>query len=82
VGLVIERARRPDEVDGMRWYTDDHRAVLYEEWFHCDDLGVQLVPVIARFKQSEACRTGVPTPGLPPPKVRRRLPSTTHHPPT
>ena len=35
-------------------------SVLYEEWFHCTDLGTQLVPVIARFHASEAKATGVP----------------------
>ena len=54
----------------MRWYTADYGAVLYEEWFHCDDLGVQLVPVIARFKETEAFRTGVPSSPPAPPRVR------------
>lgn len=35
-------------------------SVLYEEWFHCTDLGTQLVPVIARFNASDAKATGVP----------------------
>lgn len=36
---------------------------LFERWFYCDDLGVQLVPVIKEFFASEQCRTGRPIPG-------------------
>jgi 3-hydroxyanthranilate 3,4-dioxygenase len=43
-------------------YTEDAHP-LYEEWFHCTDLGVQLKPVIARFMASEQHKTGVPVPG-------------------
>lgn len=35
---------------------------MYEEWFHCTDLGVQLKPVIARFMASEQHKTGAPLP--------------------
>lgn len=62
VGLVLERERLPGEVDGLRWYTADGQQVLYEETFHCTDLGVQLKPVIERFFASECCKTGVPSP--------------------
>ena len=70
IGLVIERERLPNESDGLRWYTADHTQVLYEEWFYCEDLGMQLVPVIERFRASEAFKTGAPSgpPGVP--KVR------------
>lgn len=36
---------------------------LFERWFYCDDLGVQLVPVIEEFFASEQYRTGRPIPG-------------------
>ena len=36
---------------------------LFEKWFYCDDLGVQLVPVIKEFFASEQYRTGRPLPG-------------------
>lgn len=62
VGLVLERERLPGEIDGLRWYTADGLQVLYEETFHCTDLGVQLKPVIERFFASECCKTGVPAP--------------------
>lgn len=68
-GLVMERARRPGELDGLRYYTADFAAVLYEEWFHCADLGKDLKPVIDRFHASDAKRTGVPARAYPPPPV-------------
>lgn len=36
---------------------------LFEKWFYCDDLGVQLVPVIKEYFASEQYRTGRPLPG-------------------
>lgn len=61
VGFVMERERKPDEIDGLRWYTRDGSGrILYEEFFHCTDLGVQLKPVIERFFAMECYRTGVP----------------------
>jgi len=69
VGLVMERERIPGEMDGLRWYTPEHDAVLYEEWFHCTDLGRDLKPVIERFNSSEAKKTGVPRKDDAPPPV-------------
>ena len=34
--------------------------VLYQEFFHCEDLGTQLKPVIERFHASEAYKTNRP----------------------
>ena len=33
----------------LRFYCEDGVTVLYEEWFHCTDLGTQLVPIITRY---------------------------------
>ena len=64
VGLVLERARRAHERDALRWYARDGSGrVLYEETFHCTDLGTQLRPVIERFNASEQCRSGEPAAG-------------------
>jgi hypothetical protein len=41
--------------------------VLYEEWFHCTDLGVQLAPVISRFLASDCYASGQPADGEPAP---------------
>lgn len=35
--------------------------ILYQEWFHCFDLGVQLKPVIDRFFASDECHAGRPS---------------------
>jgi len=62
LGLVVERRREQDEVDGLRWYRDFETCeeVLYERYFHCADLGRDLVPVVQKYKASEECATGVP----------------------
>jgi len=63
IGLVIERERLGNEMDGLRFYTNDScEEVLYEEWFHCTDLGVQLKPVIERYFASDVYKTRKPTP--------------------
>eukprot|EP01138_Halocafeteria_seosinensis_P010600 gb/GECG01010824.1/.p1 GENE.gb/GECG01010824.1/~~gb/GECG01010824.1/.p1 ORF type:complete len:334 (+),score=45.71 gb/GECG01010824.1/:1-1002(+) len=67
IGLVIERERRPEEKDGLRWYVQDPDTkeptgrILYQEWFHCEDLGTQLKPIIERFFASEEYKTNTPS---------------------
>lgn len=39
-------------------YVPGTTETLYEEYFHCQDLGVQLAPIIERFRQSEMAKTG------------------------
>jgi 3-hydroxyanthranilate 3,4-dioxygenase len=60
LGLVIERERLLSEMDGLQFFCEDGVTVLYQEWFHCKDLGTQLAPIIERFKSSEECKTGKP----------------------
>jgi 3-hydroxyanthranilate 3,4-dioxygenase len=57
VGLVVERRRRPDERDHLRWYCEACHEILYDESFHCTDLGTQLKPVIEKFHGDEGLRT-------------------------
>lgn len=57
VGLVVERRRAPHEIDHLRWYCEGCGAVLYDESFHCTDLGTQLKPIIERFHGDESLRT-------------------------
>eukprot|EP00038_Savillea_parva_P031145 m.83215 g.83215 ORF g.83215 m.83215 type:complete len:325 (-) comp9523_c0_seq1:94-1068(-) len=61
-GLVIERTRDDSEQDGLRWYTDFNTCdtVLWERYFHCGDLGRDLVPVVKAFKASPEAETMVP----------------------
>jgi 3-hydroxyanthranilate 3,4-dioxygenase len=62
VGLVIERDRLATEEDGLRWYIPSREGsdILYQEWFHCTDLGTQLRVVIERFFASDAHKTKIP----------------------
>lgn len=48
----MERERLDDEMDGLRYYVDGTTDPLWEEWFHCTDLGTQLGPVIKRLLMS------------------------------
>ena len=60
IGLVIERKRAAHEIDGVRWFVPNSSSPLYEKWFHCKDLGVELVPLIKKFFASEEYRTKQP----------------------
>lgn len=66
LGLVIERERHmdysPPEVDGLRWYVnfDKPEEILYETFFHCWDLGRDLVPRVKEFHASEEKASGKP----------------------
>lgn len=62
VGLVVERRRLLTETDCLRYYVDNTTSILFEKWFYCQDLGIQLVPIIKEFMASEQCRTGKPDP--------------------
>ena len=57
VGLVVERKRLPDELDGFVWYCDNCDHKLYEEFLHVDDIVAQLPPVFDRFYGSLENRT-------------------------
>jgi len=63
VGLVLERERASSELDGLRYYVDGTTTSLFEKWFHCDDLGKDLPPVIKEYFASEQHRTQTPIPG-------------------
>uniref|UniRef100_T1J601 3-hydroxyanthranilate 3,4-dioxygenase n=1 Tax=Strigamia maritima TaxID=126957 RepID=T1J601_STRMM len=60
IGLVIERERTSNEQDCVRYFVENSTAPLYEHWFHCTDLGNQLVPIIKNFFSSEQYKTGKP----------------------
>jgi 3-hydroxyanthranilate 3,4-dioxygenase len=57
VGLVIERRRRPGELDGLQWYCERCEQLLYEEFFQLRDIERDFPPVFARFFGSIAHRT-------------------------
>ena len=57
VGLVIERQRRPGELDGLQWYCESCQHLLYEEHFELSNIETQFPPVFARFFASEQHRS-------------------------
>ena len=60
IGLVIERRRLSNELDGVRWMVPDTTQPLYEKWFHCKDLGVELAPIIKAYFASDEYKTKQP----------------------
>jgi len=56
-GLVVERKRRPDELDALAWFCERCGATLHEERFACADIERELTAIIERFNASEALRT-------------------------
>jgi 3-hydroxyanthranilate 3,4-dioxygenase len=56
VGLVIERRRRPGELDGLRWYCEQCSNLLYEEYLALTDIETQFPPVFDRFYASAELR--------------------------
>ncbi len=57
VGLVVERQRRTDELDGFMWFCDSCGEKLHEEYLHVADIVTDLPPVLNRFKDSTDLRT-------------------------
>lgn len=56
-GLVVERKRLPDELDGFMWFCDQCNHKLYEEFLYISDIVAQLPPIFDRFYGSEENRT-------------------------
>jgi 3-hydroxyanthranilate 3,4-dioxygenase len=57
VGIVVERRRRPDELDGFSWYCENCGNRLHLERLHVSNIETQLPGVFARFFSSAAHRT-------------------------
>lgn len=57
IGIVIERVRLSHHIDKLRWYCDKCQSIVYEESFHCTDLGTQLKPIINKFAANQELRT-------------------------
>ena len=53
VGLVIERKRRANEEDGLRWYCHECGHILYEETFCLQDITKDLIPVMDRYHAND-----------------------------
>jgi 3-hydroxyanthranilate 3,4-dioxygenase len=57
VGLVVERPRTADELDGFLWFCPKCANQLHEEYLHVSDIVQDLPPVFERFYGSVAART-------------------------
>ena len=57
VGLVIERKRATDELDGFIWYCDNCHAVLHKEYVALQNIVTDLPPLFKRFWDDEHART-------------------------
>ncbi|MEZ0224889.1 MAG: 3-hydroxyanthranilate 3,4-dioxygenase [Alphaproteobacteria bacterium] len=57
IGLVVERKRAQEELDGFLWYCDKCHTKLHEEFFPLKDIVKDLPPAFDRFWNSEANRT-------------------------
>ena len=53
VGLVIERKRREEEIDGLQWYCEKCETKLYEEFFKLVNIETQFPEVFERYYNSE-----------------------------
>jgi len=56
VGLVVERRRRPGELDGFQWYCERCGELLHQEFLEVTDIE-KLAPVFERFYASRERRT-------------------------
>ena len=57
VGLVVERQRKPDELDGFMWFCEQCGGKLHEEFLPVADIVSDLPPIFERFWSDLAART-------------------------
>ena len=57
VGLVIERKRRLNELDGFQWYCDKCNNLLFETFIQLKDIVEQLPPLFESFWEDKKKRT-------------------------
>jgi len=56
VGIVLEVVRQSHQIDTLRWYCDVCKTVVWEQSFHCTDLGTQLKPIIEQWANDDSLR--------------------------
>lgn len=57
IGLVVEQKRKPHHKDGLMWFSEKENALLYEEYFHLNNIEKDFLPIFKKFYQSEKLRT-------------------------
>ena len=56
VGIVLEQPRPAGSLDRLRWYCQNCGQIVFEDAFHCIDLGSQIKNAVKSFKDSEEKR--------------------------
>ena len=49
VGLVVEKTRKLDELDGFQWYCDNCNSLLYEKYTQLSNIVTQLPTIFDEF---------------------------------
>lgn len=57
IGLVVEKVREGNEIDGFMWFCENCHEKLYEEYFTLTDIVAQLPPLMERFYSNIEKRT-------------------------
>lgn len=57
VGLVIERMRKPDELDFCSWYCENCDTQLYKQPFHLGDIVEQLPKILKEYYANDELTT-------------------------
>ena len=57
VGLVVEKTRKPSELDGFQWYCDNCFSLLYEKYTQVSNIVKQLPIIFDEFWESKKYRT-------------------------
>jgi 3-hydroxyanthranilate 3,4-dioxygenase len=57
IGLVVERQRHADELDGFLWFCSQCGTKLHERFLHVADIVEDLPPVLREYADSEQLRT-------------------------
>lgn len=57
IGLVIERRRQADELDGLLWFCEQCNHKLFEQFFKLQNIETDFPPVFDRFYSSREHRT-------------------------
>ena len=56
VGIVLEQKRPQESQDRLRWYCQNCGNKVYEEAFHCTDLGTQIKSAVNAFRDDPTKR--------------------------
>ncbi|ODQ53829.1 3-hydroxyanthranilate 3,4-dioxygenase [Saitoella complicata NRRL Y-17804] len=56
VGIVLEQDRPESSLDRLRWYCAECKSVVFEDTFHCTDLGTQIKSAVEGFANDEEKR--------------------------